>query len=75
MTGYARATLWIGLILIVLNLLSTGGWSNFWGIITSKGTTPSGSAKEAPDPSGTKALQTPAATAAGVNASKNTTTV
>jgi hypothetical protein len=72
MTGYARATLWIGLILIVLNLLSTGGWSNFWGIITSKGTpapASGGSAKEAPDPSGTKTLVTPA----GAAASKNVT--
>jgi hypothetical protein len=67
--GYAKATLWIGLFLILGNLLANGGWASFWSIITAKGTT-GGTAKEAPDPSGTKQLQQ---SAAGANASKNVT--
>lgn len=69
MNGYARATLWIGLLLILGNLLANGGWASFWAIISSKGTSApsSGSAKEAPDPSGTK-LITPAGSVASKNA-------
>lgn len=33
------AVLWIGLLLIFLNMYKNGGWSNLWSIITTPGTT------------------------------------
>jgi hypothetical protein len=37
MNGHAKAVLWIGLVLIVLNLFYGGGWSHVWKTITSGG--------------------------------------
>ena len=33
MTGYQQSVLWLGLLLIVLRLFSTGEWKNLWGTI------------------------------------------
>jgi hypothetical protein len=35
---YAAATLWMGLLLIFLNVYANGGWSNLWSIITTPAT-------------------------------------
>jgi steroid 5-alpha reductase family enzyme len=36
---YGKAVLWMGLILIALNMYANGGWSDLWSIITTKSST------------------------------------
>lgn len=33
---YSKAVIWIGLILIALNMYANGGWSDLWSILTTK---------------------------------------
>lgn len=36
--SYSMMVLWMGLLLIFLNMYKNGGWSNLWSIITTPGT-------------------------------------
>ena len=50
MTGYQSAVLWMGLMLIILRLFSTGEWHNLWSTISSGKPATSASSTQAKAP-------------------------